>query len=173
MKLSLVATPPRRRAVRTAALLATSAVIGLAGCADAPSHSAQLTYETVPAGALLYEAGHSLGMAPVTRSYTGDGKSATITTPDVTAVWPSGAKTQFFTYLQVGADRVATLQRPKDAPGLQADLDHARTIAETRKRATEREKASLLNDIARDSARCKAQQSGATPNTGTDNCAGN
>lgn len=163
----------RRRAIRSTTWLAASAFAALAGCADAPTHSAQLTYETVPAGAMLYEAGHSLGMAPVTRSYTGDGKSATITTPDVTAVWPSGAKTQFFTYLQVGADRVATLQRPKDAPGLQADLDHARTVEATRKRATERDKASLLNDIARDSARCRAQQSGATPNTGTDNCAGN
>lgn len=173
MNLSPIVADARRRAVRAATLLAASAAVGLAGCADVPSHSAQLTYETVPAGALLYEAGRPIGTAPVTRTYTGDGKSATITTPDVTAVWPSGAKTSFFTYLQVGADRVATLQRPKDAPGLQADLDHAKTVTATRQRAAEREKASLLNDIAHDSARCKAQQSGATPNTGTDNCVGN
>jgi hypothetical protein len=172
MKSSFFDIAPRRRGVRTAALLAAGALFGLAGCADVPSHSAQLTYETVPAGALLYEAGHPIGTAPVMRTYMGDGKSATITTPDVTAVWPSGAKTQFFTVLQVGADRVATLQRPKDAPGLQADLDHAKLVAATRRRAAEREKATLLNDIARNSARCKAQQSGATPITGTDDCAG-
>lgn len=167
------AAAARRWVGRATTWLAAAAFMALAGCAGVPASSAKLTYETVPDGALLYEAGRPIGMAPVTRTYTSDGKSTSITTPDVTAVWPSGAKTSFFTYLQVGADRVATLQRPKDAPGLQADLDHARTVAATRKRATEREKASLLNDIARDSARCKAQQSGATPNTGTDNCVGN
>ena len=134
--------------------------IMLAGCASTPPNHALLTYKTVPDGAELFEGGKSLGAPPVTRTYLADGKSNTIQTPDVTAVWPSGAKTSFFTNLTVGDDRVATLQRPADAPGLQADLDNAQKIAATRAREAERNKTLLHRDQQQASARCKSQQAG-------------
>jgi hypothetical protein len=132
----------------------------LAGCATAPPTKALLTYKTVPDGAELFEGGKSIGMAPVTRTYQSDGKSPTITTPDVTAVWPSGAKTSYFTYLNVGADLQATLERPANAPNLQEDVDHAKLVASTRQREADRLKALQKSDVARASERCKAQQRG-------------
>jgi len=121
-----------------------------------------LTYETMPDGAEIFEGGKSLGMAPVTRTYNSDGNSNSLRTPEVRAVWPSGAETTYYTYLTVGADRVATLERPARAPGLQGDLDHAKTVAATRQREAERLKALQKSDIARASERCKEQQSGAS-----------
>jgi len=131
----------------------------LAGCAVPPPTRAKLTYQTVPDAAELFEGGKSLGLAPVTRTYDSDGKSSTIQTPDVKAVWPSGATTNFYTILPVGADNVATLQRPADAPRLQQDLDHAKTVAATRQREAERLRALQKSDIARASDRCKQEQS--------------
>lgn len=132
----------------------------LSACGSAPPTRAMLTYKSVPDGAELFEGGKSLGLAPVTRSYDSDGKSATVRTPDVKAVWPSGAETSYYTNLPLGADRVATLQRPADAPKLQQDLDHAKTVAATRQREAERLKALQKSDIARASDRCKQQQAG-------------
>jgi hypothetical protein len=140
-------------------LFVLTLLAALAGCAATPTR-AMLTYTTVPAGAELFENGKSLGMEPVTRTYTGDGKSPTITTPDVTAVWPSGAKTSYFTYLNAGADVQATLERPGNAPNAQADLDHGKLVAANRQREAERLKTLQKRDIARASDRCKAQQRG-------------
>ena len=141
----------------------------LAGCAEVPrSTEILLTYETDPVGAQLFEGDKALGMAPVMRKYPSDGKTE-VTTPDVTAVWPSGAKTSFFTILPPGADRVATLKRPAGAPGLQADLDHAKTVAATAQREADRMKANQLNDMARMSDRCQAQMSGKAAGS-LDNC---
>ncbi len=132
--------------------------LSLAACAGAPlSKDAMLTYETVPEGALLFEGDQALGEAPVSRTYKHDGKSETIRTPLVTAVWPSGAKETFWTTLPTGADRVASIQRPKDAPGLQADLDKAKKLALTRERDEQRNKDAIARDVARASARCKDQ----------------
>ena len=135
----------------------------LAGCA-APGKSNQgmLTYETNPEGAQLFEGGQSIGTAPVTRTYTGDGKSPQIKTPEVTAVWPSGAKATFWTNIDVGSDRVTTIERPAKAPNLQADLDNAAKFKLAREQDQRREKADALREQARNSARCKAQQSGQT-----------
>jgi hypothetical protein len=133
----------------------------LTGCASTPPQNrALLTYKTVPDGAELFEGSVSLGSPPVTRTYHSDGKSNTIQTPDVTAVWPSGARTSFYTLLTVGDDRVATLERPAEAPGLQTDLDHAQKFAATRAREAERIKALQHSDQQRASARCKDQQAG-------------
>jgi len=135
----------------------------LAGCA-APGKSNQglLTYETNPEGAQLFEGGQSIGTAPVTRTYTGDGKSPQIKTPEVTAVWPSGAKATFWTNIDVGSDRVTTIERPAKAPNLQADLDNAAKFKLAREQDQRREKQDALREQARNSARCKAQQSGQT-----------
>jgi hypothetical protein len=133
----------------------------LAGCA-APGSSNQgmLTYETNPEGAQLLEGGKPIGTAPVTRTYSGDGKSPQITTPEVTAVWPSGAKATFWTKIDVGSDRVTTIERPAKAPNLQADLDNAAKYKLARDQEQRREKADALREQSRNSARCKAQQSG-------------
>jgi hypothetical protein len=139
-------------------LTLTVLAAALAGCANGPvSTAAMLTYETAPEGATLFEAGQALGPAPVTRTYAHDGKSEAIHTPEVTAVWPSGARQTFWTLLPPGADRVATLQRPPGAPGLQDDLDNAKKFALQRERDADRTKADRARDLARDSARCRAQ----------------
>ena len=130
----------------------------LCACAATAPKSAMLTYESVPDGAEIFEGGKSLGAVPVTRTYQSDGNSSTIQTPDVRAVWPSGAWTTFFTLLPVGSDRVATLQRPADAPGLQQDLEHARQVADARKRAAARNREFQQTDINRASARFKQEQ---------------
>ena len=150
-------------------IVAAIAASALAGCATTPPTTAKLTYETVPVGAQIYEGDKLLGVEPVTRDYTSDGKPGGIRTPDVTAVWPSGAKTTFYAVLAVGDDRVATLQRPTDAPNLQADLDNAKTVAATREREAERQRSLQRSDIARGSARCKEEQSAGNKGL-TDDC---
>ena len=157
------------RAISSAMLIGVILSAAVTGCAGVPPTGAMLTYETVPDAAEIFEGGTSLGLAPVTRTYQSDGKSSNIQTPEVKAVWPSGAETTYFTILPVGADRVAKLERPAAVPGLQGDLDHARTVAATRQRETERLRAQQQHDIAAASARCKAQQ--AQGNKGlTDDC---
>ena len=147
----------------TCAVAASIAV--LAGCATSPK-GAKLTYETSPAGATLYEGGQSLGTAPQMRSYPGDAAGGQIRTPEVTAVWPSGAKTTFWTFLKPGDDNITTLTRPANAPNLQADLDNAKNYVS----AEERLKAQQLRDQARSSARCQAQMQGGAATAGIDDC---
>ena len=145
--------------------LANAAAIAvLASCATTPP-GAKLTYETTPAGATLYESGQSLGVAPVTQAYPAAANGGQIRTPEVTAVWPSGAKTTFWTYLKVGDDNVTTLARPANAPNLQADLDNAQKYAS----AEQRLKAQQARDQARASARCQAQTQGGVV-AGIDDC---
>ena len=108
--------------MRRMSFLFTLAAAVLAGCANAPlARPATLTYETTPEGATLYESGQAIGTAPVTRTYPSDGKADTIRTPLVTAVWPSGAKESYYTLVPPGADRVATIARPANAPGLRSE----------------------------------------------------
>lgn len=141
----------------------------LAGCAAVPAPTqAMLTYETVPEGAVIYEGTQNLGPAPVTRTYNSDGKSTTIRTPEVTAVWPSGAKESYYTLIPVGADRTATIERPKAAPGLQADLDNAKKFISAKDAEARRIKEAAARDLARGSDRCKVQQS--KGNVATNDC---
>ncbi|MEO5688499.1 MAG: hypothetical protein ABIR54_14170 [Burkholderiaceae bacterium] len=152
---------------RIATLSAAAAIAVLAGCATPPP-GAKLTYETSPAGATLWVGGKSLGVAPVMQRYDADASGGQIRTPDVTAVWPSGAKTTFWTFLKVGDDNVTTLTRPANAPNLQADLDNARSYQND----ADRQKAAIQRDNARNSARCQAQTQGGVV-AGVDNCAAN
>jgi len=145
-------------------LAAVTAFAVLAGCASVPQ-GAKLTYETSPLGATLYENGQSLGIAPVMRTYPGDAARGQIRTSEVTAVWPSGAKTTFWTFLKPGDDNITTLTRPANAPNLQADLDNAQKY----QTEAERQKAMLLRDQARNSARCQAQQQSGVV-AGIDDC---
>jgi hypothetical protein len=152
------------RAVSLAAATAIAVVL-LAGCAAGEQRGARLTYETTPTGATLYEGGQNIGIAPVMRTYPVGGAGGQIRTPEVTAVWPSGAKTAFWTFLKPGDDQVATLARPAQAPNLQADLDNALKYASAEARAKEQTR----RDMARSSARCLAQQHGGGA-AGVDDC---
>jgi type IV pilus biogenesis protein CpaD/CtpE len=137
------------------------ALLALVGCASTPAPTtALLTYETKPEGATLFEGGASIGVAPVTRTYTAQAGAATVRTPVVTAVWPSGARETYYTLLPVGSDRVATIERPAAAAGLQADIDHGKRTALEREQAQKRSKDAALRDQKRDSERCRKQQSG-------------
>jgi len=142
-----------------------AATVLLAGCASEP-RAAKLTYETSPAGATLFENGQQIGIAPVMRTYpAGTDANAQIRTPVVTAVWPSGAKETFWTYLKSGDDQITTITRPAKAPNVQVDLDNAKKFAAEE----ERRKAAALRDQARSSARCQAQMQGGVV-AGVDDC---
>jgi hypothetical protein len=136
----------------------------LPGCAT-PEPGARLTYQTSPAGATLYEGGQAIGVAPVMRHYGPAPDGGQIRTPEVTAVWPSGAKATFWTFLKVGDDNVTTIARPDKAPNLQADLDNAAKFQS----AEDRLKEQARRDMARSSARCQAQQQGGVV-AGIDDC---
>lgn len=157
---------------RTPALLGIAVTASLlSACAGTAPTRTTLTYESVPDGAEIFEGDRSLGTVPVTRTYTSDGKSSTVRTPDVRAVWPSGAQTSYFTLLPAGSDdRVATLQRPADAPGLQQDLEHAKQVVAARKRDAERERQFQQSDINRASARCKQEQAQGSRGGLSDDC---
>jgi hypothetical protein len=151
----------RTRLMALSALSLVALVLG--ACAGGPLvTSALLTYESKPEGASLYEGGQLIGVAPVTRTYVAEGKSESIRTPLVTAQWPSGAKETYYTILPLGADRVATIERPAGAPGLQADLDNAKKAIAAREQEAKRSKEASLREIARNSERCRRQQSGAS-----------
>jgi hypothetical protein len=55
---------------------------------------------------------------------------------------------------------VATIERPASAPGLQADLDHAKKGSQAREQSERRNMEAALRDQRRSSDRCKRQQSG-------------
>ncbi len=151
-----------QRLISSLALAAAAAL--LAGCASGPA-GARLTYETSPAGATLYEGGQSIGVAPVMRSYPADAGGGQIRTPEVTAVWPSGAKTTFWTFLKVGDDHVTTLARPANAPNVAVDDENAKKYQSEE----QRRQAQLKRDVSRNSARCQAQQQGGVV-AGIDDC---
>lgn len=132
------------------------------------ANEAMLTYETMPEGATLYEAGVAIGVAPVTRTYQSDGKTDIITTPEVLAVWPSGAKTRYFTELKVGSDQLATIQRPQNAANLKVDTDNAARFILEKESAAARNKEATKRELARDSAACRDQQ--AKGNVGSAAC---
>lgn len=140
-----------------------AAALLLSACAGGPLvTTALLTYETKPEGASLYEGGQLIGVAPVTRTYAAEGQAQTIRTPLVTAQWPSGAKESYYTFLPLGADRVATIERPAGAPGLEADLENAKKAIAAKAQEAKRDKEAQLREIARNSDRCRKQQSGAS-----------
>lgn len=140
-----------------------------AGCATTSVPQAMLTFETQPVGATLYEGGVAIGQEPVTRTYRGEPGAKTIRSPDVTAVWPSGAKAVFWTVLRPGADEVALIERPAQAAGLDKDQAHAAQVTAVRLQAASREAQQIKKDAARNSARCQQQmQSGV--GSPIDNC---
>lgn len=107
------------------------AVIVLTHCSGPglPRNQVLLTVQTEPQGAMLYSNGAALGMAPQTWIYTADAQAQAagwVRTPDVTAVWPSGAKAETSVTLVIRqGPQVVTISRPTDAPGLDVDIAHA------------------------------------------------
>jgi len=138
--------------------MAAAVLAALAGCASVGSRTAMLTYDTMPVGATIYEGGKSLGVAPVVRTYQYPEGVSSIATPEITAVWASGAKNTYWTNLPVYADLVATIQRPANAPGLDKDQAAAVPIMEERAREAQRLKEDNQRTMARDSPRCREQQ---------------
>ena len=143
-----------KKLVRLALLAALAAAF--TGCATAP-RTAMLTYDSNPAGATIYEGGKSLGIAPVSRTYDFAESVSTIDTPEVTAVWTSGAKATFWTKLPIHSDLAATIERPASAPGLDKDLAAAKPLLEEREREAQRLKDENMRTTARNSARCREQ----------------
>lgn len=143
--------------IARAAMLAAFAVV-LTGCAATGTRTAMLTYDTMPVGATIYEGGKSLGVAPVVRTYEYPEGVSTLATPEVTAVWVSGAKNTYWTNLPIHADLAATIQRPANVPGLDKDQAAAQPIMEERAREAERLKEDNRRTMARDSPRCREQQ---------------
>jgi hypothetical protein len=145
-----------KKIVRVALLAALAAAF--TGCATTGTRTAMLTYDSMPVGATIYEGGKSLGVAPVIRTYHYPEGVSTLATPEVTAVWSSGAKNTYWTNLPLNADLVATIQRPANAPGLEKDQAAAQPIMEERAREAERLKDDNRRTMARDSPRCREQQ---------------
>jgi hypothetical protein len=53
-------------------------------------------------------------------------------TKEVTVVWPSGARTTYFTDLPIdGREFEATISRPLDAPGIEKDWEWATSLERT------------------------------------------
>ena len=151
-----------KKFVRVALLAAMTAA--LAGCATTGPRTAMLTYDSNPAGATIYENGKSLGIAPVSRTYDYAEGVNSIATPEVTAVWSSGAKNTYWTNLAVRADLSATIERP-NVPGLEKDLAAAKPLMEERAREAQRLKEENQRTMARDSPRCRDQMQKGLPAT--------
>jgi hypothetical protein len=116
-----------------------------------------LTYETNPEGATLMLGKETLGVAPLTRTFPADASGGLIRTPDVVAVWPSGARAVFWTQLKPGADEVATIERPPGAAGLDKDLANASKFAAAKAQEALRLKEEALREQRRNSAKCQKQ----------------
>ncbi|MFZ6692282.1 hypothetical protein [Undibacterium sp. SXout20W] len=135
----------------------------LSGCATDSRNTGMLTFESKPEGATIYEGTTVLGVAPVTHTYIFPENTTTLETPVVTAVWPSGAKSTYWTYLPAHADLAATINRPANAPGLEKDLENAKAVIEATAKNAQRKKESDAHDLARGSARCATEtRTGAT-----------
>ncbi len=148
-------------------LVRCTLVAGLAGCAAPGPKSAMLTYESSPEGATLMLGNETLGVAPLTRTYMAGATGGLIRTPDVVAVWPSGARATYWTQLRPGADEVATIERPTNAAGLDKDLANAAKYVAAKDQEARRLKEANLREQARASAKCQKQlKSGQAPAIG-------
>ena len=103
-----------------------TSLVFMSGCSTISSDQAQLTYRTSPPGATIYEGELSWGLAPQTRLYRSITGTKIARTKEVTAVWPSGAKTTYFTDLPIdGRAFEVTISRPLDTPGIDKDWEWA------------------------------------------------
>ena len=88
-----------------------------------------MTYRSHPPGASIYEGGAFVGIAPQKRSYRSLTGSKEGRTPEITVVWPSGAKATYYTDLPLdGREFEVTIQRPTGEPGIERDWEWASSI---------------------------------------------
>lgn len=101
--------------------LAAMALIGLVSCA-APlrQDQAQLTVSSNPPGATL-TTGSLSGIAPQKWIFSGITDSSNTTSP-IRATWVSGATTVMTVRVSPGQAQTFTMQRPSNAPGIDADI---------------------------------------------------
>lgn len=101
--------------------LAAMALIGLVSCA-APlrQDQAKLTVSSNPPGATL-TTGSLSGIAPQTWIVNNIAGSTTTTAP-IRATWVSGATTTVSVTVARGQAQAFTIQRPSNAPGIDADI---------------------------------------------------
>lgn len=98
----------------------------LVGCATAlEPNQVRVTFKSDPPGAMLYSQEKEWGMAPQTRTYTGNLSKGIIINAPVIAVWASGAKYSYTYPYEIGKEWTSTISRPKNAPGLEKDLNFA------------------------------------------------
>lgn len=121
--------------------LITGLSVLLSGCLTLPDNEMQLTVESSPLGAILFdETGQKIGKAPQSIRWNVDALESPRydqwVTPEITAVWPSGAKTKArVTYEGDPSQRVQFLiERDWNAPNLEADLDYEQKRKELRQR---------------------------------------
>ncbi len=121
-------------------LAAIALCAGLAGC------TTYVTVETDPEGATVTDPSGTVtyGIAPVEVPFDRrELEAAGSLVPGFTARWPSGAVASSPTPLFVSDLRfgmTVKLERPKDAPGLETDLQFALERAQKRARAAEAER---------------------------------
>lgn len=131
--------------MKTFHILCYAIFLVLMGCATTKQlepNQFELTLNSSPEGALIYEKGEALKQAPFTVVITASEanmRDGFVPFKEVFAVWPSGAKTNVTT-VRAAAGRgpqTYTFSRPPDAPRLDIDLAHVETMRNTR--ATERQ----------------------------------
>lgn len=106
-----------------------ASVFALCSCASIPSDQSSMTYRTHPPGASIYEGGAFVGVAPQKRLYRSLTGSKVGRTPEITVVWPSGAKATYYTDLPFdGREFEVTIQRPNGEPGIERDWEWASSI---------------------------------------------
>ena len=110
--------------ITIAALLLGSLL--LSGCS-----SYQVMLDAAPPGARIWCSGKDLGMAPVVRTYNNDTKLDTLWLEEICdAYWHSGASARFSGQVNAryGGKTVLTAHRPKDAPGIEGDIEIAKLV---------------------------------------------
>jgi hypothetical protein len=135
--------------------------IALVGCASGP-HVARLQLESNPEGAKIYEDGKLLGEAPIVKHFTIEPNQSVVETATFKAVWPSGASAESFYQLRNADDVIAVLERPKNAPNLQADNDYAKKVHDLAAKQADISRGITQRELSLASERCRAEQNGSS-----------
>lgn len=119
--------------MKAVALAAAAVAITLTGCANRlASNEYEVHFETIPSGALIYESGKAIGIAPIsgTIKLSRDDMAKSLITNEFTVVWPSGARLVQKKDWSPQTHRRWRFRfdRPQNAPGLDIDLRHATAL---------------------------------------------
>lgn len=99
--------------------------------AQVPQLNTDLTFVSVPSGAMIYDGQKALGSTPIRQIHTSSGAQTRLGEAafQLTVVWPSGARsTETVRFPLTAAQRTISFSRPIDAPNLHLDLAHAETV---------------------------------------------